>query len=282
MNLLKIKQWIKEPLLHFTLIGSALFGLYYLVNPDAGESSDTIIVSQNRISLLKTQFERTWNRPPSGEELSSLIDNFIIEEIFYRQALAMELDVNDAVIRRRLRQKMEWWMTDNRDVLTPDDQELVAYLREHASAFETPAKFSFDQVSISLEDSPQSLNHHILKVQQQLSAGIEVQGSLSMMPRRFDLAMDFQVDRYFGEGFAKQIAALPLNQWSGPLQSGMGIHFVWLREYKPPMLPDLADVRAQVIREWRNDKSAQSEIDMLEHLKSTYTIVIESESDQRI
>ena len=282
MRLRTLKQWLKEPLLHFILIGAGLFGLYGLVNPEAMQGRDTIIVGQDRIGLLKTRFERTWSRSPSNEELNALIDNFVIEEIFYRQALSMGLDVNDVVIRRRLRQKMELLMDASRDVLMPGDDELVAYMMDHRRQFERPDAFNFEQIFLSTDVSQASLKQRIQNIEQQLSEGGRVQGSLSMLPRQFEQATVMQIDRLFGQGFAEQIENLPLNQWRGPLRSGMGLHFVRVSQYTPAVLPDLAEIRTHVVREWQNAKSAQLKTVMLERLKDGYTIIIEAEREQRI
>ena len=99
---------LKDPFLHFVVIGALLFVTYLWVNPASMADHREIVVDAGRIEQLIARFERTWNRAPSDEELKGIIDNFIVEEIHYRQALTMGLDNNDSVIRRRLRQKLEF------------------------------------------------------------------------------------------------------------------------------------------------------------------------------
>lgn len=276
------KPWLREPLFHFLLIGAALFALYAWVNPGALRDGNTIIVSQSRLEALSARFQRAWNRPPSSEELQQLVDNFIVEEIFYRQALELGLDGNDEVIRRRLRQKMELLMADSAELLKPTDRQLTDFLQQHPDRFERDPVFSFEQVYIGDDIPAQSLQQHIASIQQLLDAGESVKGSPSLLPPQFTEVQAFHVDRQFGQGFAEQLLAQPLNQWSEPLRSGLGLHLVRISARQPARLPTLAEIHAEVKREWQKAKSRQLQTTMLDNLKANYNIVIETDADQTI
>lgn len=116
----------KEPLLHFLLIGAGLFWLYAVVNPEAANEGDKqIVVTSGRIEQLLRIFEKTWQRPPSADELKALIDDFVIEEMYYRQGVAMGIDKDDTLIRRRLRQKLEFLTDDTAALIAPNDEQLA-------------------------------------------------------------------------------------------------------------------------------------------------------------
>lgn len=273
------RHWLKEPLFHFLLIGACLFGLYALINPGDYRDDNTIVVDQNRIDYMKARYERTWNRQPTATELQALIDNFVVEEILYRQALAMGLDQNDSVIRRRLRQKMEFFTADSVDLLTPSDADLDAYLQAHTERFTQPSVFSFEQVYISTDLPADTRDERIAQIQSQLAADKPVQGSASTLPRDFSEKSALEVDRQFGQGFADQIEQLPLNQWSPPIRSGLGLHIVKVTSLQKSYLPPLAEIRNQVQREWQVTKRRELKTAMIKNLKEHYAIVIEAQPE---
>ena len=129
------RSWLREPLFHFLLIGAGLFLLYELVNKDGETAPREIVVSEARIEALAENFARTWMRPPTARELSGLVDDFVKEEIFYREAVGMGLDRDDTVIRRRLRQKLEFIIEDLSAQADPTDKELTAFMRKQAEKY---------------------------------------------------------------------------------------------------------------------------------------------------
>ncbi|MBU3068795.1 peptidyl-prolyl cis-trans isomerase [Aestuariicella sp. G3-2] len=276
------RRWLKEPLFHFLLIGACLFGLYALIKPVDFRDDNTIVVDQNRIDYMKARYERTWNRQPTAAELDALIDNYIVEEILYRQALAMGLDKNDSVIRRRMQQKMEFFTADSVDLLSPSDADLEAYLQAHTERFIQPSVFSFEQIYISTDLPADTRDARIAEIQAQLAAGKPVQGSASTLPRDFSESSALQVDRQFGQGFADQIEQLPLNQWSAPIRSGLGLHIVKVTRLQKSYLPPLAEIRSQVQREWQTTKRRELKTAMIENLKENYAIVIEAQDQNTL
>ena len=127
---------LREPLLHFLLIGAALFVVFDLVSgPSRSAQDKQILVSAGRIQQMANIFSKTWQRPPTAEELKGLIDDFVLEEIYYRQAVAMGIDRDDTVIRRRLRQKFEFLTDDLAATIEPTEEELTAYLVANPRAF---------------------------------------------------------------------------------------------------------------------------------------------------
>ncbi|MCP5016545.1 MAG: hypothetical protein GY938_14960 [Ketobacter sp.] len=268
---------LKEPFFHFVVIGALLFVTYLWVNPASMADDAEIVVDAGRIEQLSARFERTWNRKPSEEELKGIIDNFIVEEILYRQALAMGLDSNDSVIRRRLRQKLEFLTMEAISLEEPSEADLQHYLEEKPELFQTAARFSFEQVYINTDQPENNWKAQVDVVKEQLHKGEQVAGSRSVIPVQFEQVTDFEINRIFGNGFAEHLAEVPLDQWSEPLRSGLGVHLVRISAYQSATLPPLAAVQKEVLREWRNSRNQQMKAQLLEQLRTNYTIVIESE-----
>jgi len=131
---------LREPLFHFLLLGGALYLLYAgFGNNFSTTSQKQIIVDDARLSLLAQRFQRTWMRPPTRTELAGLADDFVKDKIIYREALALGLDKDDLVIRRRMRQEMEFLNADMYEQ-QPTDSQLQAYLHAHPDDFRQPGR----------------------------------------------------------------------------------------------------------------------------------------------
>src|ERR1700722_592430 len=139
---------LREPLFQFLVLGAALFGLFHLVDGRKAETTEKIVISSARIANLADGFARTWQRPPGTEELQGLIDDYIRDEVFYREGRAAGLDRDDVIIRRRVRQKMEFFAEDA-SVPEPSEAQLAAYLDANQARFKTEDHFTFRQVFLS-------------------------------------------------------------------------------------------------------------------------------------
>ena len=273
-------KFIKEPLLHFLVIGGCLFGLYAWFNPDAMQSDKRIVVDQGQVNSLAMRFQRVWQREPTKQELQGLIEDYVIEEIYYREALAMGIDKDDPVIRRRLRQKMETYTDNLATTLAPSEDKLNRYLQHHPDKFKTENRYSFRQVYINTDISEEQLQAKLTSIQNALQSGESVDGDSAMLPASFTDTDGFTVDRTFGKGFAAQLDALELNQWSPPLQSGLGLHFVMLSARQAGQLPALASIRDKVEREWRFDKAQEIDKALRKKLLASYDVVVTADENR--
>jgi hypothetical protein len=174
-------KFLKEPLLHFMLIGAAFFALYAWLNPGALQSERRIVVDEGRINSLAESFERSWNREPTQSELANLVDEFALDEIYYRQALSMGLDQNDAVVRRRLRQKIEFLAASAATVVQPGDVELQSFLEQNADQYRRPDRYSFRQVYVSPTRTGAELERRLAEVEDALNKGESVIGDSSLI-----------------------------------------------------------------------------------------------------
>lgn len=263
---------IREPLIHFMLAGAVLFTFFYSVNPAKRQSSNSIIIDQNRVAQLQAHFKRVWSRPPSPEETTALIDNYITEELFYREAKKLSLDQNDAVIRQRLRQKMEYLAESLSESIPPTDTELESYLASNASLFKGEAKYSFEQIFIRGDHDAAHFNQRVNTAQKALSENIKFNGDASLLPRYFEGATGYEVDRQLGKGFSQQLNTLDKNEWQGPLKSGLGAHFVKLSARKAGAVPLLSEIKPAVTREWINERAKERKSALIAHLKKQYTV----------
>ena len=265
---------IREPLVHFALVGAALFVLYGLVNDSGSAGADNqIVVSAGRIEQLVAIFHKTWQRSPTAEELKNLIDDYILEEVYFRQAVAMGIDRNDAVIRRRLRQKYEFLTDDMAAALSPTDAQLTAYVEANQQAFWKDASYTFSQVFV---DPKQTDNDRLVSdTLAKLRNGEMRPEGFGLLPVDFEAAPARVIDGTFGSGFSQSLDELETGQWTGPVQSGFGVHLILLQERVPGFVPELAEIRPIAEREWANEKRIQTRDTINQQLLSGYDVTIE-------
>jgi hypothetical protein len=274
------RNLLKEPLLHFLAIGAALFLWFQWSGTGSGPASTRIVLSTGQIEHLAAGYTKAWRRPPTEAELKGLIDDWVREEIAVREAMAAGLDRDDTVIRRRLRQKLEFLQEDAADTAAPTDAQLQAWLDANATAFRTEPRVSFRQVYFSKDKRGRSAEADALAALAQLAkAGTEAMadklGDATMLPPEFDGAARGDVVKTFGEDFAARIDNAEAGGWTGPIASAYGLHLVLVRGRTPGELPPLAAIRSSVERQYAADRRASQLAAMYERLLSRYTVVIE-------
>jgi hypothetical protein len=271
---------LREPLVHFLLLGAAMFVISGLVSEDRGGKPGHILVTQGTIDNLVATFTRTWHRPPADQELEGLIQDYIREEVLYREALALGLDRDDTIIRRRLRQKLEFIFEDVAAPAEPRDEDLHAYLQAHPEVFAVEPRFTFQQVYL---DSRRRDTHlardvdRLLAELQQLGdqANLAALGDAFLLPHQFDSLSATEVRKTFGDTFVAGLSTLTPGQWQGPVPSGYGVHLVAVSERTPVRLPELAEVREAVRREWANARRLEAHETFVRSLLQRYTVTIE-------
>jgi hypothetical protein len=254
------------------LIGLALFLLFGQASP-GDSASRRIVIGQGQIDALVRQHQATWNRPPTPTELQSLIDVYVRDEILYREGVALGLDQDDAVIKRRVRQKFEL-IAEEENRSEPTDKDLRAYMTSHPAAFVRSAVVSFDQVYF---DPSVASPDDVAAARAALSNGGNPAsfGQASMLPSRIDNSSLDLVARDFGDAFARKIGNVPAGQWVGPMVSGIGLHLVRVRSRSASVLPPLNEVRTEVAREWESDRRTRERDASLRKLRDEYDVVVE-------
>ncbi|MEA3291977.1 MAG: peptidylprolyl isomerase [Pseudomonadota bacterium] len=273
-------RWLKDPLLHFLLIGTALFALYGLRADDAAEQPNRIVMTEPDIDRIINLWERKWQRLPTRQELQGLIEQQVREEVLYREALAMGLDENDAVVRRRMAQKMEFISDDLATLVEPGDAQLQAYLDGHAEKFAIPGRVAFSQIYLNADKRGKNVRADAEKLLVELSRSaaevdITMAGDPFMGGQSYDDLADYGVARLFGSAFAEQLFELPVGAWTGPVESGYGLHLVRIDSRTDSRAPSLEQVRDKVRNEWQAEQRRNANDAFYTELRKRYDIVIE-------
>ena len=281
-----LTRFLREPLVHFLLLGGGLFLLAGLLTGSEGERDKQIVISPGRIEHLVTGFSRTWQRPPTQQELEGLIEDYIKEEVLYREALAMGLDQDDTVIRRRLRQKMEFLSEDFVAREEPNEEELQAYLAQHPEEFHIESKMSFTHIYLSPDRRGDDVQRYAEALRVQLSTNPNLLqdptlGDPLSLPHDFEMLSESQINNLFGKDFAAQLSKLEPNSWSGPVESGYGIHLVFVRDRVEKRLPMLEEVREAVRREWESVTRREVKRRFYQRLRDQYTVTVEFTEELR-
>ena len=275
-----MKRILREPLLHFLLLGTVIFTAYALVSKRGRNEPGKIVISEGQIAAMAEGFTRTWRRPATRDELEGLIKDQVQEEVYCREAMALGLDKDDTVIRRRLRQKMEFISDDIAALAQPSDEELSTYLKAHADTFGVQQQFTFTHVYLNPERHGETLGQDAVTLLAQLQksgdrADLSELGDSFMLEQTFRSLPAREIVRQFGENFAARLGELSLGQWGGPVESGYGIHLVRVSERTEGRLPELAEVRDAVLREWANTRRLEANEKFYQELLKRYVVTIE-------
>jgi hypothetical protein len=277
-----MRTLLREPLVHFLLLGAAVFGVYGLARDKASDRTGPIVVTQSQIEQLVIGFTRTWQRPPTPEELTGLIEDRIREEVLYREAMGMGLDRDDTIVRRRLRQKLEFLIPDLASQMAPPSQhDLQAYLDQHADKYLVEPTVSFEQVFFDRErrerstraDAESALTR--LNGQRGSAVNPDAVGDASLLPIELIRSAESEVARLFGGTFSQRLAEVPLSRWGGPLESSYGLHVVLVHERIPGRMPELAQVREGVLRDLLAERRQQALDAAYAKFRARYTVVVE-------
>jgi hypothetical protein len=276
-----LKRLLPEPLVHFGGLALLIFAAYAVISPSATEPVETeIVVTAPKAAQIAAVFERTWQRPPSDEELAALIDDYVEEEILVREALTLGLDQDDTVIRRRLRQKMEFLSNAETDALVPSDADLTAFLDSHRDRYSVEPRLSFEQVFLSPALRSDTLTGDATALLAVLSdaSGTDpaTLGDASLLPASIDRASLTEIGHLFGPEFAAELDALVPGVWSGPLASAYGAHLVRLTSREVGRTPTLDEVRNEVARDWTMERKAEVDAQRKALRRSQYQVTIEA------
>ncbi len=274
-------KWLREPLIHFAIIGAVLF-LTYAVASDlfAVDEARRIVISGSEIELLADRWGRQWQRPPTADELRGLVDARIREEVLYREAQAMGLDLNDVVVRRRMVQKMELLSQDLALLADPTDQELRAFFDENREDYRVPPRISFSHVYFNADRREEATLEDAERVLAEIRAQIPQPAAAPERGDRFMLAYDYslrtpqEVQQAFGGRFAEEVFELEPG-WHGPVLSGYGVHLVHITDRVESRLPEYVEVRDRLVNDFNRMRSERAKEALYEGLSARYEIEID-------
>jgi hypothetical protein len=274
-----VKKLLQEPLVHFLVLGAVLFAVSTQIK-GADSAPAKIMISQAKIEYLARGFAVAWLRAPTPDELEGLVQNYIREEVFYREAMARGLDRDDPVIRRRLQQILELMSRNTVDITQPSDGELRVFLLDHADKFRLDPRFTFRQVFLDRARHRDDLAGDAAALLRQLrQAGedpddVPALGDPSLLEYQFSAVGAAEVAAQFGARFASALNDLPLGEWRGPVESAYGVHLVFVDDRQEGGTPTLAAVRDAVRREWIAARQSDSSQKFYDDLLKRYTVVL--------
>jgi parvulin-like peptidyl-prolyl isomerase len=277
---LAARAWLREPLLHFLLLGLVLFAVYAQFDDSQGgsQSPREIVLTEGDMRLLQGAFEAQWQRPPTPAQRERLVEDRIQEEVLYREALALGLDQGDAIVKRRLVQKMQFVTEDLADLQEPTRAELKAWFESHRDAFALPSRVSFRQLYFSPDRRGGRARMDAEAALAKLAGEPQDSRRAATLTDPFMLRDYYagrtpeQLTREFGAGFAQAIVELEPGAWRGPVESGFGWHLVYVDSVLPGGVAAFEEVEADVRRDWLNERKAQAWSETYAALRAKYTV----------
>lgn len=262
-----LKRWAREPLLQFLLGGVLLWLIFAWKGEPADPASRSITVTPEDRARMALQWQRMMQRPPTDAELDSLTQTWLREEILYREALRLGLDRDDAVVRKRMANKMDFLATSMAESAQPDEATLQAWLREHPQRFTKDTRYSFEQLYFGERQTAQAALQ-----------GDDPRGTTQAisLPAQVDAQSSSEVERRFGLAFLEGLQDLDVSQqWRGPIASGFGWHLVRLTARDLGNVPELESIRSAVETDWRARTMETRRDRAYQLLRDAYDVTIE-------
>lgn len=278
-----MKKFFREPLVHFLLIGAGLFLLFSwrggpasIPAGQAGAQSTKIVIAQGDIDQLAAIFEKTWQRKPTEEEMKGLVEGLIRDEIYYREAVAIGLDRDDAVLKRRLRQKMEFIFEDISSQVEPKDEELQAFMRKNQDRYLVDPQVAFHHVYINANKRKKDAEAYAVQVLAELTKGADpnAAGDPFLLGSDQRLSPLWDIKCQYGEVFSNSLLGLKQGKWEGPVKSGYGLHLVFIDKRVGGRLPDLKEVREAVKRDWAAERQRELKDAAYAKIRERYVVEI--------
>ncbi len=274
-----MKKILREPLSHFLIAGMILFGFWGTWGDRSELDSDRIRVGSARIEQIKTAWKKQFSRAPTEKELDNLIEQFVQEEVLYREALALGLEKEDSIVRRRLAQKMRFLIQDVSDRDLPQEAELNEFFEKNRQRFRSPARISFTHIYFNRDrrgnNALNDAENMLIGLQASHRERAPEKGDPFMLNHDYVRVSRQETTRLFGKAFAKGLFVLKSGPWQGPIPSSYGVHLVRIAEHIPARLPEFSEVAERVRQEFINNRRRKANEEAIKKLKEGYKIVID-------
>jgi hypothetical protein len=252
-----LMRLLREPLFHFITIGGLIFAVYAALDRAREAPADVIVIAPERIDQLATEFNAIWKRTPTDDELDSLIEADVREEVYYRDALALGLDRNDVIVRRRMGQKMLFLMDTGAYLRKPAAGDLEAYLAANEDFYRSGLRLALEQVYLGESPPAEAIARSLHGLRSDPPVDPATLGERSFLPAQLGLSPSSAVDGVFGTGFFERLAELSPGQWTGPVVSTYGVHLVRILDHRPARTPPLEEIRDAVLKNWREAQAQE-------------------------
>lgn len=277
-----LRGLLREPLVHFLVAGVALFAVYRVLNPASAERepSSQVRLTEDDLRQITVAWVAQGRPPPTPQQMKSLVETKIREEVLFREALALGLDRNDSIVKRRLAQKMEFLAEDLSGIGDPTRDELKVWFDANAERFALAPRASFRHLYFSPDRRGAQAREDAVRSLAKLA------GHPSDSPVAVRLADPFMFQAYygdrsvdqlagvFGEAFAQALFALKSGAWQGPIESGYGWHLVWIDALELKRLPEFEEVEPDVRREWIADRRAERKRAAYAAMRARYEVIL--------
>jgi hypothetical protein len=273
---------LRDPLLHFLLVGALLFAAYRYLDPQTGrvDVSHRIEITPDDLRQMSVAWLAQGRPPPTAEQMRGLVETWIHDEILFREALALGLDKNDTIVKRRMVQKMDFLAEDLSALREPTRAELEAWFQQHAERFADPPRVTFRHLYFS-PDRRGAQTHAAAEQARATLAGKPVDapeakavGDPFMFQSYYPDRDPEQVAKDFGPGFARALFALTPGAWQGPIESGFGWHVLWVDSFTPSRVPSFEEVEPAVKTAWVDEEREKDRRRLYDEMKSHYVVVV--------
>lgn len=282
------KRWFREPLLHFMLLGLALFGMYAYMHRGRGgvESSKQIALTMDDLRQMDLSFASRWQRPPTPQEFQGMVEDKIREEILYREGLAMGLDKDDIIVKRRMAQKMQFLAEDVARAHEPSSAELKAWFEKNSNKFALPSRYSFRHLYFSPDRRGNNAQDDATRALATI-AGQPEDSKLAISLADPFMFQDYYGDRArdalakeFGPQFLVALKKLKPGSWQGPIESGYGWHLVFVDTVNAGHIPALEEIESDVKTAWLGEQKQEAWQETYKEMRAKYTVLLPAPSDK--
>ena len=284
-----LKRWLREPLLHFVLIGLLLFGFYAYRNRGRSvvKSPTQIVLSLDELATMEMYFESQWHRRPTPQEFQAMVEDKVKEEVLYREGLVMGLDKDDTIVKRRMAQKVQFLAEDVATAHEPATAELKAWFEKNTDKFALPSRYSFRHIYFSPDKRGKNAHEDAAQALARIAGQPEDSPLITPVADRF-MFQDYYGDRTpsavakeFGPQFAVALEKLKTGSWQGPIESGFGWHLVFVDTVIPGRVPAFDEVESEVKTAWLGEQKAQAREKAYKSLRSKYTVLLPAPPDKQ-
>jgi hypothetical protein len=286
--LLKLKRWLREPLLHFLLLGVVLFGAYAYFQRGRGgvESSKQIALSLDDLRTMDVYLQSQWHRQPTPAEFQAMVEDKVREEVLYREALAMGLDKDDTIVKRRMAQKMQFLAEDVAAAHEPSTPELKAWFEKNSSKFALPSRYSFRHLYFSPDKRGKNAQADATQVLSKIAGQPEDSKLAASLADQF-MFQDYYGDRApdalakeFGPQFVAALEKLKPGSWQGPIESGYGWHLVFVDTVIPGRIPAFEEMEPDVKTAWLAEQKKQAWQKAYADMRAKYSVLLPAPPDK--
>lgn len=259
--------WYKDPLLFFLLVGVVIFAIAERAAQNNEEYN--IVIDENDLRRITDQWSMLMRRPPSSQELQGLVNQFVKEEIYYREAIRLGLDAKDTIVRRRMVQKLTFLTEDIATSGAFTEEELQAVYQENLDKYQLPERFSFKHRYFSVARSDSARDDATTALSDDT-----IPGDPFMLQREYVLRSEREIGDLFGRQFAENLVGMQAqDSWQGPIESAYGWHLILLTDKRPGAVQRFASVRERVLDDAQQAAREEANARYFEELRAQYNIV---------